>query len=155
MTTPDPDLDDAALARLGHHELSAILASLYARLGEAPLTASSVRASTADELRSRLRAVRHRLAWRVEPAGARARAPVGPQAWRDRRGRGRDQGRDPGHGPTRPNPTRDLAHRRSSPAAASSSWSRSTTRWWSRRVSSAAGSASWSSAPTRPPTSGS
>ncbi len=104
MPTPDPDLDDAALARLGHHELSAILASLYARLGEAPLTASSVRASTADELRSRLRAVRHRLAWRVEPAGGPGPGPGRPAGVAGPPGAGPRPGTGSGPRPDAPEP---------------------------------------------------
>lgn len=70
MATPDRDLDHAALARLGHDELGAILSSLCARLGEAPLADSALRASTADELRARLRALRRRLEGRVGSDGS-------------------------------------------------------------------------------------
>lgn len=65
---PDPTAADTALDRLGHDELALALRRLYAQLGETPLAASALLATTTDELRLRVRVARRRLVRRTSPA---------------------------------------------------------------------------------------
>ncbi|MBE7454807.1 MAG: hypothetical protein HS111_39835 [Kofleriaceae bacterium] len=74
---PDPTAADPALDRLGHDELALALHRLYAQLGETPLAASALLASTTDELRLRVRVVRRRLVRRASPTTMPGE-PAGP-----------------------------------------------------------------------------
>ena len=72
MSDPDLDADDAALATMPQAELVRLLNRLYARVGEASMTASAARASTCDELRERIRTVRLRV---LTKAGSLSTSP--------------------------------------------------------------------------------
>lgn len=82
MTDGEIDISDETLAQLSHAGLVALLNRLYARVKESPITDSTARASTEDELRSRIRAVCERIAARsrapsnVPAAGKRGRPAV-------------------------------------------------------------------------------
>jgi hypothetical protein len=65
MTDHDLDVDDDALAAMPHGELVALLNQLYTRMGEAPISASTARASSDDELRVSIQTVMRRVAARL------------------------------------------------------------------------------------------
>jgi hypothetical protein len=62
----DGDASDDSIATMSLAELVRVLNRLYARIGESPITTSAARASTSDELRMVIRAVRRRLAGKPE-----------------------------------------------------------------------------------------
>jgi len=80
MSDPDLDADDAALAAMPQAELVRLLNRLYARVGEASMTASAARASTSDELRERIRTVRLRVLTKAGSSPAPPRTRQQPTA---------------------------------------------------------------------------
>jgi hypothetical protein len=86
----DLSVADEALAAMRHGELVALLNRLYARAGEPTLSVSTARASSDDELRSRIRAVRRRLLPRAGRPSAAAPDAASPTSERATRGRSTD-----------------------------------------------------------------
>lgn len=108
---PDPTAADTALDRLGHDELALALRRLYAQLGETPLAASALLASTTDELRLRVRLVRRRLVRRASPAPTPGEPP-GPAGTGTGTGTGADLAPTPDRGGAHPASGRATVPRR-------------------------------------------
>jgi len=84
MTNGHIDTSDEALASLDHAALVMLLNRLYAQAKEPPISTSTAVASTDDELRTRIRVVRERIAGRrdapLTAPGRQRERPTPPRA---------------------------------------------------------------------------